>query len=336
MAVDVANCAAVTAFPTPTLPNCPCVHCFSLLRHALVASMLLLLHAFTLFCLAVVTRAGPLTAVIDAQGIAAMSTVDFINKVGFDENGTAVTIAFTYNTTNSTTGLTQTNRIEVPFLTILPIPFLRVSRFPLQNCYGYVLVCWAASLRGSVRAFSDRRVHHRIQRQDQQRAVVVLRVLQHEDHGDVAKQGLPVLGPHDDDVQERGPGDEEEQRDDAEGIHDARVREGGAGQAPSGPGTHPHCTGRLHPRQCWQAVLDSSGVRCDRGDDCARDHDWRQRWQGVNVLSVVHPCPYTHAALLILFFSIVWTPCTRLRASPLRAVAFPFPAVACPIDLFAT
>lgn len=76
--------------------------------------------------------AGPLVAVVNAQAAAAMNTVDFVNSVGFDENGTAITVEFSYNTTNSTSGETITNVIEVPFLTIVPIPYIRVRfhRFP--------------------------------------------------------------------------------------------------------------------------------------------------------------------------------------------------------------
>ena len=71
--------------------------------------------------------AGPLTAVIDAQAQAAISTVEFINAVGFDENRNAINVQFSYNVTNITTGEQYENTISVPFLTIVPIPFIRVS-----------------------------------------------------------------------------------------------------------------------------------------------------------------------------------------------------------------
>ncbi len=71
--------------------------------------------------------AGPLTAIIDAQAAAAISTVEFINAVGFDEDRNAINVKFSYNVTNTTTGEQIENTISVPFLTIIPIPFIRVS-----------------------------------------------------------------------------------------------------------------------------------------------------------------------------------------------------------------
>lgn len=71
-------------------------------------------------------RAGPLQAVVKAQAAAAMTSVEFIQAVGFDDNGSAIQVSFTYNSTNATTGAVQTNSLSVPFLTIVPIPFLRV------------------------------------------------------------------------------------------------------------------------------------------------------------------------------------------------------------------
>ena len=56
-----------------------------------------------------------------------MSTINFINQVGFDANGTAKMISFSYNTTNPTSGELVANTISIPFLTIVPIPFIRVS-----------------------------------------------------------------------------------------------------------------------------------------------------------------------------------------------------------------
>ena len=59
--------------------------------------------------------------------MAAQTTVDFIKAVGFDENGTARTVDFSYTITNATTGERQTNTITVPLLTITPVPFIRVG-----------------------------------------------------------------------------------------------------------------------------------------------------------------------------------------------------------------
>jgi hypothetical protein len=70
--------------------------------------------------------AGPLNAVVDAQAKAGFSTINFIREVGFDANNEVINIAFNYNTTNTTTGARQENTINVPLLTVVPIPYLRV------------------------------------------------------------------------------------------------------------------------------------------------------------------------------------------------------------------
>lgn len=73
---------------------------------------------------------GPLVAVVDAQAKAAMNTVNFINSVGFTDEGStkkATMVEFSFDTVNSTTGEVITNKLTVPLLTIIPIPYLRVA-----------------------------------------------------------------------------------------------------------------------------------------------------------------------------------------------------------------
>lgn len=64
---------------------------------------------------------GPLTAAIEAQGAAAMSSVKFIKAVGFKENGDVNNISFTARKGD------QSVEITVPLLTIVPIPFIRID-----------------------------------------------------------------------------------------------------------------------------------------------------------------------------------------------------------------
>ncbi len=88
---------------------------------------------------------GPLVAVVHAQTQAAIATVDFIKAVGFkpssapgstdnQQAGTPATVTFQYK--KDVPGVdaqgkpitTQQNaQLEVPFLTMLPIPYLRVE-----------------------------------------------------------------------------------------------------------------------------------------------------------------------------------------------------------------
>lgn len=68
---------------------------------------------------------GPLTAAIEAQALAAKTTVDFIQAVGLQQvNGKyeATNIQFTYQ---DSTGLFR--RLTVPLLTVIPIPFIVID-----------------------------------------------------------------------------------------------------------------------------------------------------------------------------------------------------------------
>ncbi len=70
---------------------------------------------------------GPLNAVISAQASSAMATVDFIQSAGF-LNGDAVMLQFMYNTTFAENGSLRQRAVDVPFLTLIPIPFIKVSQ----------------------------------------------------------------------------------------------------------------------------------------------------------------------------------------------------------------
>lgn len=64
---------------------------------------------------------GPLTAAIEAQAAAAVSSVKFITSVGFEQDGKVKTVSFTATRGN------QSTTINVPLLTIVPIPFIRID-----------------------------------------------------------------------------------------------------------------------------------------------------------------------------------------------------------------
>lgn len=80
---------------------------------------------------------GPMNAVIIAQAQAAMATVNFIKTIGFDDNNQSVNVQFSYSAINATTGQLTENTLSVPLLSIVPIPYIRVS-----VCVS-VDVCWA-------------------------------------------------------------------------------------------------------------------------------------------------------------------------------------------------
>ncbi len=77
---------------------------------------------------------GPLSAVVRAQADAAVTSVDFIKAVGFDDDDKPAMITFEYDKPVETEQPDGTVSVEVkpfkltvPFLTMLPIPFIRVD-----------------------------------------------------------------------------------------------------------------------------------------------------------------------------------------------------------------
>jgi len=94
---------------------------------------------------------GPLAAVIDAQAAAAMTTYDFIKRVGFapakadafggfsttsdgqavQPLGEPVVVSFTYEKTLPG-GKVSSCKLSVPFLTMVPIPNLRIDEVNIQ------------------------------------------------------------------------------------------------------------------------------------------------------------------------------------------------------------
>jgi len=64
---------------------------------------------------------GPLTAAIEAQGDAALSAVEFINKVGKDADGKPTTVTFNYGEDGNS------KTFKVPLLTVVPIPNITIQ-----------------------------------------------------------------------------------------------------------------------------------------------------------------------------------------------------------------
>ncbi len=73
------------------------------------------------------------TAAVEAQALAAQSSVDFIRSVGFTSNGETSDfgdvrqVVFKYNQRDAQTGQDRQISLSVPLLTIVPIPFLRID-----------------------------------------------------------------------------------------------------------------------------------------------------------------------------------------------------------------
>lgn len=71
---------------------------------------------------------GPLTAAITAQANAAVSSVEFIKAVGFDKDGSVQNVQFKYQGPEDM----GQQVLEVPLLTIVPIPFIRIDDMTIE------------------------------------------------------------------------------------------------------------------------------------------------------------------------------------------------------------
>lgn len=69
---------------------------------------------------------GPLNAIVEAQAKSAIATANFIKSVGFDKNNKVVNVDFTYNRKGETGG-NEEFTLTLPFITMLPIPYISVS-----------------------------------------------------------------------------------------------------------------------------------------------------------------------------------------------------------------
>lgn len=79
---------------------------------------------------------GPLQAAVEAQAMAAESTVQFIERVGFVPNpGPGASdlrnVTFTYSKSDGA-GSSQNFSLTVPLLAIVPIPFIRIDEVNIE------------------------------------------------------------------------------------------------------------------------------------------------------------------------------------------------------------
>lgn len=76
---------------------------------------------------------APMTAAVEAQALAAQSSIDFIRSVGFTSSsedeawGDTRAVTFAYKVRDSETDDERTATLTVPLLTIVPIPYLRID-----------------------------------------------------------------------------------------------------------------------------------------------------------------------------------------------------------------
>ena len=127
---------------------------------------------------------GPLVAVVRAQAQSAIATVDFIKQVGFEQptaagqlapgdqkTGNPIYVKFRFQkevpqlpaaggtggTTTPATTVRQTHELEVPILTMLPIPYLRVEETTIAfnakiNSVEYTKTDSSVAIDGSLEA----------------------------------------------------------------------------------------------------------------------------------------------------------------------------------------
>lgn len=74
---------------------------------------------------------GPLNAIVEAQAKSAIATANFIREVAFDKEGRAVVSEFRYNKVGED-GREQEVRLSVPFITMLPIPYVAIEEAEIE------------------------------------------------------------------------------------------------------------------------------------------------------------------------------------------------------------
>ena len=81
---------------------------------------------------------APMTAAVEAQALAAQSSIDFIRSIGFESDGDDTAfgpvrqVAFTYSQRNTEDGTDRTVTLNVPLLTVVPIPYLRIDELTID------------------------------------------------------------------------------------------------------------------------------------------------------------------------------------------------------------
>ena len=83
---------------------------------------------------------APLTAAVQAQALAAQSSIDFIRSVGFTtasgatdpaEFGDIRMVSFSYEKRNNDSSV-ETVELRIPILSIVPIPYLRIDELTID------------------------------------------------------------------------------------------------------------------------------------------------------------------------------------------------------------
>lgn len=74
---------------------------------------------------------GPLNAIVEAQAKSAITTANFVKEVGFTDKGEVINTSFVYNKKDEG-GQDQEFKLTVPFLTMLPVPYITVENATIE------------------------------------------------------------------------------------------------------------------------------------------------------------------------------------------------------------
>ncbi len=116
---------------------------------------------------------APLNAIVEAQAKSAIATANFIREVAFDKEGRAVLSEFRFNRIGED-GRAQEVSLSVPFITMLPIPYVTIEHAEIEFNARSPRRARARRLRTSAASsrLDRRRVVQGRQRLDQGRASV--------------------------------------------------------------------------------------------------------------------------------------------------------------------
>ncbi len=74
---------------------------------------------------------GPLNAIVEAQAKSGIATANFIQEVGFDQNGDVIYTEFAFSRKDDD-GKDRAFSLTVPFLAMLPIPYIAIQNATIE------------------------------------------------------------------------------------------------------------------------------------------------------------------------------------------------------------
>jgi hypothetical protein len=75
---------------------------------------------------------APLVSVVTSQAIAAVDALSYVVRTAFDKDKGSVNVQFHFDEKDEDTNDTTTKAIDLPLITLMPLPFIRVRAIRLR------------------------------------------------------------------------------------------------------------------------------------------------------------------------------------------------------------